>query len=284
MNDYDSPNTDGPLTGDHIADAARSMLDNNTYQLYSYNDGVPSGQAKDHQFVSNVLGKLGLGFDGDIDKHPSADDWGNPRSSIPGFRTVNGPPQAGDILATQKPIQTDWYYGGGQQMGIATGKDSSVGILNNMRIGESDFGLKDGHEPTIWRSDAVESARQSLLDKNSDSKYYKMRDGFAAAPNNLSPVKAEGGPPEVEKSPIPPPPKSHPQNIPGTNIPDHSMPEEGWGPKQEGPGSRIRPNPEDVPRDNNWHFRWDPNNRMPWYKPDRDAPETQKIPRNGLDI
>jgi hypothetical protein len=131
------------------------MLDNNTYQLYSYNDGVPSGQAKDHQFVSNVLGKLGLGFDGDIDKHPTADHWGNPNSTIPGFSTVDGPPQAGDILATQKPIQTDWYYGGGQQMGIATGKDSSVGIINNMRIGESDFGLKDGHEPTIWRADAV---------------------------------------------------------------------------------------------------------------------------------
>jgi hypothetical protein len=123
------------ITGDHIADAARSLLDDNTYQLYNYNDGVPSGQAKDHQFV----------------------------------KTVDGPPQAGDILATPKPIQTDWYYGGGQQMGIATGKDTSIGITNNMRIGESDFGLKDGHEPTIWRADAVANMGSSVSNAGQNS-------------------------------------------------------------------------------------------------------------------
>jgi hypothetical protein len=116
---------------------------------------VPSGAPKDHQFVSNVLSNVGLGFDGDIDKHPTADDWANPKSYIPGFKTVDGPPQAGDILATAKPIQTDWYYGGGQQMGIASGQGSSIGIVNNMRIGENDFGHQDGHDPTIWRSNVV---------------------------------------------------------------------------------------------------------------------------------
>ena len=187
MIDDDSSDFDGPATGDDIADAARSMLGDSTYQLYNYNDGVPSGEPKDHQFVSNVLSKAGLGFDGAIDTHPTADDWANPNSNIPGFSPVQGPPQAGDILATQKPIQTDWYYGGGQQMGIATDSNSSIGITNNMRIGESDFGLKDGHDPTIWRADQAADSGSSVSamgmdetpEQQQDSDKWRERTGIA---------------------------------------------------------------------------------------------------------
>ena len=48
MGDQDQP------TADDIVDAARYQLDSNAYQLYNYNDGVPSGVPKDHQFGANI--------------------------------------------------------------------------------------------------------------------------------------------------------------------------------------------------------------------------------------
>ena len=147
MGDQDQP------TADDIVGAARNQLDSNAYQLYNYNDGVPSGVPKDHQFIANVLNNAGLdGFDGDIDTLPGIQDWANPNSSIPGWTPVSGPPQAGDVLATDKPIPTHWYVSPGQSMGIATGDGTTIGVQDNNRVAESDFGLQDGHDPTIWRS------------------------------------------------------------------------------------------------------------------------------------
>ena len=154
----DGPTIDGPTTDD-IVDAARNQMDSNAYQLYNYNDGIPSGEAKDHQFVANTLYNAGLGFDGDISKHPSIADWADPNTDIPGWSVVDGPAQAGDVLANSKPIATHWYMSPGQSMGIATGDDTSIGVLDNNRVAESTFGFEDGHEPTIRRSDAVQMAQ-----------------------------------------------------------------------------------------------------------------------------
>ena len=145
--------------GDDIVGAARNQLYSNAYQQYNYNDGVPSGVPKDLQFVANVLNNAGLdGFDGDIDTLPGIQDWANPNSSIPGWTPVSGPPQAGDVLATDKPIPTHWYVSPGQSMGIATGDGTTIGVQDNNRVAESDFGLQDGHDPTIWRSNVAMGA------------------------------------------------------------------------------------------------------------------------------
>lgn len=37
-------------------------------------------------------------------------------------------------------------------MRVATGNGTSIGVIDNNRIGESDWGFRDGHNPTIWRS------------------------------------------------------------------------------------------------------------------------------------
>jgi hypothetical protein len=109
------------LTADDIVNAAKTHLNSNSFQLYNYNDGVPSGEPKDHQFLSKTLDSLGIGFDGDISKHPTIDDWADPNSHIPDWPVVNGPAQAGDVLATSKPIPRHWYFSPGQSIGIATG-------------------------------------------------------------------------------------------------------------------------------------------------------------------
>jgi len=165
----DSLLDDNPVSGDDIADAAKSQLGTSAYQLYSYNDGVPAGEPKDHLFVSHVLGNVGLGFDGCIDKHPSADDWADPNSNIPGWSPVSGPPQAGDVLAASKPVRNDWYFGGGQQLGIATGNNTSIGINNSTHIGENDFGFQPSHDPTIWRSDQVANAGSPVSEMGADN-------------------------------------------------------------------------------------------------------------------
>ena len=159
VSDFDISDGDTPPSAEDIVDAARNQLDSNAYQLYNYNDGIPSGEPKDHQFVANVLNNAGLtNFDGDISKQPSISDWANPNSDIPGWTNVEGPPQAGDILATDKPIPSHWYVSPGQSIGIATGDGTSIGIRDNNRIAESDFGLQEGHDPTIWRSTQLASS------------------------------------------------------------------------------------------------------------------------------
>ena len=164
----DSLLDDNPVSGDDIADAAKSQLGTSAYQLYSYNDGVPAGEPKDHLFVSNVLGNVGLGFDGGIDKHPTAEDWADPNSNIPGWSPVSGPPQAGDVLAASKPVRNDWYFGGGQQLGIATGNNTSIGINNSTHIGENDFGFQASHDPTIWRNNQIAENQNTQLAANTN--------------------------------------------------------------------------------------------------------------------
>jgi hypothetical protein len=112
---------------------------------------VPSGELKDHQFISKTLNALGIGFDGDISKHPSIGDWADPNTYIPNWPVVDGPVQAGDVLATSRPIPRHWYFSPGQSIGIATGDGTSLGIRDNNRIEESDHGLNPDHDPTIRR-------------------------------------------------------------------------------------------------------------------------------------
>ena len=177
--DQDSP------TGDDIVGAAGSQIGSLGYKRYGYSDNTPAGVPKDHNFIANTLDSAGLGFGDNPSDRPSAADWADPSSTIPGWQPVsNGSVQAGDVLATPKPIARNWYEGGGQQLGIATGKGTSVGIVDNNRIGESDWGFKDGHDPVTWRSSLVADA---------------------SAPDDGPPIS--GAPrPSVEKEDLPPPP------------------------------------------------------------------------------
>ncbi len=84
---------------------------------------------------------------------PDMADWADPASTIPGFALVtDGTIRAGDVLATPKRIPKSWYHGGGQQLGIATGNGTSIGIVDDDRIGENTFGVEDGHNPVVWRA------------------------------------------------------------------------------------------------------------------------------------
>ena len=121
---------------------------NLTYKLYGAGADTPAGQPKDHRFVADTLDKAGLGFGGDA---PGIGDWADPSTRIPGWSVVSdGSVRPGDGVATSKPVPLSSHHGGGQQLGIATGAGTTLGIVDNDRIGESDFGLKDGlpHQPT----------------------------------------------------------------------------------------------------------------------------------------
>ena len=140
-------------TGSDIVDAARNTGDGLTYKLYGHSYETPSGQPKDAHFVGDMLDKAGLGFGDKLSDRPTIADWADPKSDIPGWQPVrDGSIQPGDVLATAKPIPLSSYHGGGQQLGIATGDGTSIGIVDNDRIGENDFGHQDGHNPVTWRS------------------------------------------------------------------------------------------------------------------------------------
>ena len=152
-------------TGDDIVDAARNSGDGLTYKLYGHSNETPSGQPKDAHFVGDTLDKVGLGFGDKLSDRPTIADWADPRSNIPGWHAVgDGSIQPGDVLATAKPIPLSSYHGGGQQLGVATGDGTSIGIVDNDRIGENDFGHQDGHNPTTWRSTNLAAASSSPPD------------------------------------------------------------------------------------------------------------------------
>jgi len=147
------------LTGDNIVDAARSQLGSLGYKTYGFSNDVPAGVPKDHHFIADTMDSAGLGFGDKPSDRPSIGAWAAPQSNIPGWHPVSdGTVQAGDVLATPKPIAQDWYHGGGQQLGVATGNGTSVGIVDNDRIGENTFGLEDGHGPTVWRASQLAAA------------------------------------------------------------------------------------------------------------------------------
>jgi hypothetical protein len=149
--------------GNDIVNAARSQIGSLSYKRYGYSDNTPAGVPKDHNFIANTLDNVGLGFGDNPFGRPSAADWADSSSTIPGWQPVgDGSVQAGDVLATPKPIQRNWYEGGGQQLGIATGTGSTIGVIDNNRIGESDFGLKDGQNPVTWRSTQLDDSRPQV--------------------------------------------------------------------------------------------------------------------------
>jgi len=143
---------DTPPTGADIVAAARDNGDNLTYKLYGYGNETPAGQAKDHHFVADTLDKAGIGFGDDQAARPAIAHWADPDQDIPGWPVVrDGTIRPGDVLATAKPIPLSSYHGGGQQLGIATGNGTSVGVVDNDRVGESDFGHREGHDPVVRR-------------------------------------------------------------------------------------------------------------------------------------
>jgi len=146
------PDSDNDFpSGQDIVDAARNGSDGLTYKLYGYSQGTPAGQPKDHYFVADTLERAGIGF-GNDDARPAIAHWADPGQDIPGWQVVrDGTIQSGDVLATAKPIPLSSYHGGGQQLGIATGKGTSIGVVDNDRVGESDFGHKAGHDPVVRR-------------------------------------------------------------------------------------------------------------------------------------
>lgn len=145
-----TPNTP---TGNDIADAARGQIGSLNYKTYGYSFDTPSGQPKDGPFIANTLDNAGVGFG---PTPPAITDWANPKASIPGWSPVtDGSTRTGDVLATSEPMPLDWYRGGGQQLGIVSGQGTSIGITDNDRVNESDFGFRDGHNPVVWRNDQV---------------------------------------------------------------------------------------------------------------------------------
>jgi hypothetical protein len=145
--DEQSAAATGP-SGGGIVSAAKASLGSLNYKLFGYN-GLPSGQQKDHQFVADALDRSGLGFSGN--KIPAASDWADPAVDISGWNVVDGPIQANDVLAMPKGKPDHWYFQPGQQMGIATGDGTSIGIRNNNQIAESNWGFRDDDQPTIRR-------------------------------------------------------------------------------------------------------------------------------------
>lgn len=140
-------------TGDDIADAASSQVGSLGYKRYGWSNDTPAGVPKDNHFIADALDSAGLGFGDNPSDRPSTADWADPSSTIPGWQPVtDGSVQPGDVLATPNPIARNWYEGGGQQLGVATGNGTSIGVIDNNRIGESDWGFQDGHDPVVWRS------------------------------------------------------------------------------------------------------------------------------------
>jgi hypothetical protein len=163
----DDSGDDTPPTGGDIVDAARKYSGSLGYKLYNYNNQTPSGVPKDNHFIADALDDSGVGFGDDPRDRPSIADWADPSSAIPGFAPVSdGSVQAGDVLATAKPIPKNWYTGKGQYLGIATGDGTSLGIVDNDRIGENQFGLLPGHDPVVWRSTQLADADPADTNQN----------------------------------------------------------------------------------------------------------------------
>ena len=151
-------NGNAPFTAQDIVNAAKDQLGSGSYQLYSFNDPIPSGVPKDHQFIADVLSGLGGAKFGDQSGNiPSISDWADPEVPISGWDVVSDDPQAGDIVATQKPIPSHWYMSPGQSIGVVTGDGSSIGVKDNMSIAESDFGMQEDHQPTVRRCNQLSS-------------------------------------------------------------------------------------------------------------------------------
>lgn len=200
---------DTPPTGDDIVDAARNYTGSLGYKLFSYSNQTPSGQPKDNHFVADTLDDADLGFGDDPSDRPSIADWTDPSSDIPGFAPVtDGSIQAGDVLASAKPIPKNWYTGKGQYLGIATGNDTSLGIVDNDRIGENQFGFLPGHDPLVWRSTqlADASAPAGMVDGNALDAIDPDQDGIGGltdetgnndqpSPDTSQPSPASGSPP-----------------------------------------------------------------------------------------
>ena len=178
--------SDDQATGADIVDATRNQIGSLCYKLYGYSNNTPSGVPKDDHFIANTLDNAGLAFGGNPSARPSAADWADPNSTIPGWMPVtDGSIRAGDVLATSKPAPRSWYEGGGQQLGIATGDGTSVGVVDNNRVGESDFGFRDGHNPTVWRSALLANASSPEPDAPSASPPPTVKRGTLPPPPNF---------------------------------------------------------------------------------------------------
>ncbi len=161
----DTSNQTNNDIGNDIANAANSYIGSNAYGLYRYGSGTSSGTPKDDVFINSVLAKAGSGFDGN---RPTLADWTDPNADIPGWMKVNGPIQAGDVLATQTPIRMDDYSPNGQSLGIATGNGTSIGIQSGQQVAENTFGHEDGHDPIVRRVSQEAPSQQNGNAPNQD--------------------------------------------------------------------------------------------------------------------
>ncbi|HQU44300.1 MAG TPA: hypothetical protein PK867_15885, partial [Pirellulales bacterium] len=152
-------NLGGPLT---IADTIYDGGSNYTFVSGPTVNGTGAGSV-DGKITFNALRELGrvalTEVDGNIymafASHPDippAHGWVlavNART-LSLWGAVNDTPNGefGDIWEAGDSITVDSEG----NLYVATGNGTSIGVIDNNRIGESDWGFRDGHNPTIWRS------------------------------------------------------------------------------------------------------------------------------------
>jgi hypothetical protein len=148
------PGLPDPGPGDGVHAVARGSIGSSKYITNATNDDLGAGVQKDAQFVGDMLNQAGLGFDSKVSAWPTAAQWADPTQPIANWSVVDGPTQAGDVLATAKgDMSKGAYFRPGQQMGIATGNDSSIGVHDNGTVAETDWGFRPDDAPTIRRYD-----------------------------------------------------------------------------------------------------------------------------------
>ncbi len=148
-----------PARGDEIVGRARRALGSLAWKRFGTNGDVPAGAAKDHQFVADTLDQAGYGPGGGPQDRPVAAAWADPHAAVPGWPVVAGPARAGDVLAMPRGKPDHWYFAPGQQMGIATGNNTSIGVRNNNAVQESDWGFRPDDRPTIRRHQSLVAGR-----------------------------------------------------------------------------------------------------------------------------
>jgi len=148
----DAPDDSVPaVSGDTILGHARSVMGSGAWSPGCINDDLVGMDDKRHKYVADMLDRAGAPVPNEPDTRPTSADWADPDFDIPGWPTVDGAAQKGDVLAIKPNPPGFWDYGGGVR--FATGDDTTVGVNDFGNVDESDWGFQDKQAPTVRRWD-----------------------------------------------------------------------------------------------------------------------------------
>lgn len=111
------------------------------------------GTPKCNQFVWDALTAGGV-QPGRVDggRIPITKDWGDPRSKIPGYAPVVGPPRPGDVVSDGGHVGIYSPLKDGRPGTISAASPDTPGAADDGGVVHNDWGFRKGQKPvTVWR-------------------------------------------------------------------------------------------------------------------------------------